>query len=187
MLLAVACLLPTLSAGQRCSALNDATVEQLVDYLQHPADDAATASCVQATFRLIASLPPRQAIPLLISYLGYKRPLTESERSGYFMHGNGPNVLYPAVHELRVLGSAAEPAILDTIAEGKNRGVALENALFTLLLIHQGDAVAVIRELRKKSVSSTTLGATNRLQSAVNYAMKWCDERSNSQCNDASE
>jgi len=184
--LATGCLLSTLSTGQECDALNAASAAKAADYLQHAGDDPTAAACVQIAFHQIAASPPEQAIPLLITYLGYKRPLNEGERHGIFMHGNGPSVMYPAVHELYVFDKAAEPAIGRFIAENRNnKGTELENAVYTLLLIHHGNALSVVQALHRVSASSTTVEARDRLQRAATDAVKWCDEGHKPQCEDA--
>jgi hypothetical protein len=186
MLLVAVFLLSTLSVGQECEALKTSSVEKLTEYLQHAGDSAEVASCVQVAFHRMAVLPSEQAIPLLITYLGYKRPLNESERNGFFMHAKAPDVLYPAVQELFVIGSPAEPALIGFIAKNKdNAGPESKNAVYTLLLIRHGDVVSVIQELHKASVSSTSDEARDRLQAAAREAMKWCDDRAHAQCEDA--
>ena len=143
--------LPAIAIGQECVALHSASVAKAVDHVQHAPDEAASAGCVKLAFHQVAKSPSEQAIPLLISYLGYKRPLNEGERHGIFMHGPGPDVLYPAVHELCRLGEAAESSLVRFIAEGKSaEGVGLDNALYTLILIHHGNIMAVIQKLHSE-------------------------------------
>lgn len=137
---------PVLAVAQDCNGLKSGSASEAVEYLRHVGDEAAAASCVNQAFHQIASSPPEQAIPFLVGRLGYKRPLSEGERHGIFMHGDGPNVLYPAVHELFTLGKPAEPALLHFIAENKDAtGTERANALYTLLLIHHGNAMDVSR------------------------------------------
>jgi hypothetical protein len=184
--IASVCLLPTLSVGQECEELKGASPGKATLYLQHPGDDAAAAMCVLTAFHQIAAQPPQRAIPFLISHLGYKRPLNEAERQGLFMHGNGPNVLYPAVHELYTIGHDAEPALVGWIAQNRDRnGTVARNALYTLLLIHHGNTISVIKELHQAATSSTSVEDRYRLQTAARDALEWCDERSHSQCEDA--
>jgi hypothetical protein len=174
------------SVGQDCDSLKSGSTASAVDYLQHAGNDAAAARCVQVAFRQIGSSPPEQAIPLLVTYLGYKRPLNDGERHGIFMHGDGPAVLYPAVHELNPFGYAAEPALADFIgnsADGK--GTEIDNAIYTLLLIHHGNALAVIEKLHKDSVSAASAETRDRLQRAARNALKWCDEAWQAKCEDA--
>lgn len=101
------------------------------------------------------------------------------------MHGNGPSVLYPAVHELFLIGSSAEPFLLNFIAENRdNDDMAKQNALYTLLLIRHGNVISLIRELRTRSKSSITPIARERLEAAAKEAMKWCDGQSKTKCED---
>jgi hypothetical protein len=179
-------LLSAWSIGQECEALKTSSVEKITDYLQHAGDDSAVAACVQVAFHRMAAPPPEQAIPLLTTYLGYKRPLNESERHGFFMHGKAPDVLYPAVQELYSIGGPAEPVLVSFLARNKeNTGPESKNAVYTLLLIHHGDAISVVQELHKASVSSASGEARDRLQAAARDASKWCDERARSECEDA--
>jgi hypothetical protein len=86
------------------------------------------------------------------------------------LHGNGPTVLYPAVHELYVLGDAAESALVTFIGTNKSSTrTELDNALYTLLLIHHGDALAVIQELHKESTNSASMETSDRLQGAAGW------------------
>lgn len=180
------CLFAQLSRGQECEVLRGGTVAEATEYLRHAVDESAAASCVKAAFHRIGASPPEQAIPLLIGYLAYKRPLSEGERRGIFMHGGGPSELYPAVHELYLLGSPAEPALVGLIAGNRDSAAPEEkNALYTMLLIHHGDVVSVIKLLHKEGISSTNEEARDRLQAAARDALKWCDERSRAECEEA--
>jgi hypothetical protein len=185
-LLTVMFLLSMRSIAQECEALKTSSVAKIIDYLQHAADDSTGAACVQVALHRMGALPQEQAIPLLTTYLGYKRPLSEGERHGFFMHGSAPDVLYPAIQALYSIGSPAEIGLVSFLARYKdNAGPASKNAVYTLLLIHHGDAVSVVQELHKASVSSTSDEARDRLQAAAGEASKWCDERARSTCEDA--
>lgn len=107
------------------------------------------------------------------------------ERLGIFMHGNGPNVLYPAVHELYALGKPAEPALLRFVAGIKDAGrIDRENVLYTLLLMHHGNAMDVVEILTKERNASGNDSARARLQAAAKDAAKWCDARIKVKCED---
>lgn len=184
LLLSPVFLFPMLVNGQECSPVE--SVDQAVDYIQHAGNDAKAAHCVQLAFHQIASSGTDRAIQTLVQFLSYRRPLSESERKGIFLHGKGPSVLFPAVHELFSLGDSAEPGLVGFIARGKEaQGIALENALYTLLLIHHGNALDVIQKLHSESTSSTNAEERERLQSAAKDTMKWCDERWKDKCTDA--
>src|ERR1017187_6650420 len=101
------------------------------------------------------------------------------------MHGDGPNVLYPAVHELYALGKPAEPALLRFVAGTKDAGgIEREDALYTLLLIHHGNAMDVVEILTKESNASGNDSARSRLRAAARDAAKWCDDRIRVKCED---
>jgi len=185
MVLVIANALSSKAIGQ-CDDLRSASVEQATSYIEHAPDDAASAKCVQIAFDVIGSLPTEQAVPVLLKYLGYKRPLNDGERHGFFMHGNGPETLYPAVHELFHLGSASEPGVIRFIGESKDASrTVLNNAIYALVLIHHGDGLAVVQELHSESGGAVDPDASKRLQSAAKDATKWCDERWKEKCADA--
>jgi hypothetical protein len=186
LLLLLLWLSPILAVGQDCDVLKSGSASEAVEYLRHVGDEAAAASCVNQAFHQIASLPPEQAIPLLVERLGYKRPLSEGERHGIFMHGDGPNVLCPAVHELAALGNFAEHALVHFIAENKDAPrIERDNALYTLLLIHHGNAMGIIETLTRESKGLEDAAADARLRAAAKDATKWCDDRIRAKCEDA--
>jgi hypothetical protein len=173
------------SNGQECATLNEASIKDADKYIQTLDHSKVSADCIAAAFNVIAAAPAQQAVPVLIKYLDYKRPLNEGERNGIFMHGNGPEVLYPAVDALFHVGDVAEPAIIRLIAERTLARVRLRNALYTLVLIHHGDTVSVIQELSRARTGSNSLSERQRLQSAAHEAVQWCDERWKDKCEDA--
>jgi hypothetical protein len=191
-LLAIACLFPVIGSCQECHSLNSASIQQAEDYINTAGDEAEFASCVQIAFHRIAGFPPQQAIPTLIKYLSYKRPLNEAERDGFGNHNQILGGLYPAAHELCQIAFAAEPKVavepelIAYIANDENaNGLALENALRTLLTIRHGDIVSLIHKLHVASESSTSLAARERLQSAASTIAGWCrkyDERNRPKC-----
>lgn len=157
-----------------------------MSYIQRASDDSANAECVKIAFHVLATSTPPRAIALLISYLSYKRPLNEGERHGIFMHGKGPEVLYPAVNELSHMGAAAEDGIVAFIGESKDANrIALNNAIYALILIHHGNALAVVQRLHSESSTSTNSDAEKSFRSAAKAASRWCDERWKDKCEDA--
>ena len=163
--LATACCFAPLAWAEECSALVTGSADDAIKYLRHAKDEAAAASCVKTAFHQIAGLPSEQAIPILISFLGYKRPLNEGERYGIFMQGSGPNVLYPAVHELFLLGKTAEPELVNFIGQRNDvKGTEVSNTLYALLLIHHGNAVDVIKTLAEARKASEDNRKGDRLK-----------------------
>jgi hypothetical protein len=174
------------ATAQDCDPQRSGSPSEAIEYLRHVGDDPAAVTCINLAFHQIASLPPEQAIPLLVERIAYKRPLSEGERQGIFMHGKVPDVLYPAVHELYSLGKPSETALLRFIAENKDATkTARENAIYTLLLIHHGDGLSVVEALAQESKATDDAAARARLRSAARDAAKWCDDRVRVKCEDA--
>ena len=151
------------ASAQLCNILKSASVQKLTEYIDQAPDDAQAATCVLIAFHQVGIAPAEKALPILVNYLTYKRPRTEGERYGIYKHFPAPDVLYPAIHELVVLGNKSEPTIIDFIASEQANGLALDNALYTLLLIPQGDTLTVIHELHSASLVNRRNSARNRL------------------------
>jgi hypothetical protein len=143
--------------------------------------------CVRAAFQRIASAPAEEAVPLLLKYLGFKRPLNEGEKHGIFIHGRTPATLYPAVQALFAIGTPAEPGLIGFLAHESGENAAeRSNALYALLLIHHGNTMTVIENLMKASKLTRDEGESTRLRTATREAVtEWCDEREKEKCKDA--
>ncbi len=101
------------------------------------------------------------------------------------MQGDGPSALYPAVRELFVLGKVAEPALVHFIAEPRDATrIERDNALYTILLIHHGNAMDVVQTLTRESKASKDTAAGDHLRDAAKDASKWCDDRIRVKCED---
>jgi hypothetical protein len=190
-LFALIFLFPSIGIGQECSGLKSASVQQVEGYIRKAPNKAGGTECVEFAFHRIASFPPNVAVPTLIRYLDHKRPLNEGERNGIFMHGPIPEELYPAIHELVLLGDTSEAKFVEAklvefIGNDENaKGIALEHALRTLLLIHHFDILPIIHELHNGSTSSTNATSRDRFQTAALIAAGWCPNDSKIKCEDA--
>ena len=179
-------LVPTFATAGSCDSLVSASIRQAMEYIDHANDTEDAANCVKIAFHQIAQAPTEQAVSALVKYLAYKRPLTGSERSGFFMHGKTPETIYPAVQELYQIGDPAVPNLIAFIGKQTvSKDTATQNALYTLVLIHHGDGVGVIQRLHAASISSSDTATRDRLQDAARSAMKWCDKRWKSKCEEA--
>ncbi len=174
--------------GQSCDDFQSLSTRAAVEYIEHESDANTNVRCVELAFRQIASAPIAEAVPILVEHLGYRRPLNDAERRGLFMHGNGPSALYPAVHELAQLGPPAESALINFLASTADpKPLIFENALYTMLLMHHGNVVAVIAKLNSARASTVMPESKERLHKAASAMLKWCDERSQKACAKALE
>ena len=177
---------PAPAFAQGCNSLKTNPPTSAIDYLQHTPEPVRTADCVQEAFQIISNLPQADAITLLISYLGYKRPLTTGEQNGFFMHGPLPDVLYPAVEDLTKIGTSAEPALLDFVAaQGNIETLESKNALYTLSLIHHGNLPALIKEINRRSATLAGTSMADNLHDAVATLLRQCLGDLKSKCEQA--
>jgi muramidase (phage lysozyme) len=169
---------PKVCVSQDCVALRSASAADAVSALDH--GEIQTASCSWAAFQLIEHLPPEEAIAILIKHLAYKRPSSNE------LHGPRPYAPYPAVESLYDVGLAAEPALIDFVAQHEDdSSVERRNALEALALIRHGDVVPTIKLMRERSASLIGTAAATRLDSASQYLLKrycsgklqWCEKR----------
>jgi len=168
-----------ISAGpcvsQGCEELKLASATDAVNALDR--GEIRTAFCSRTAFQLIGNLPQEQAVPILIKYLGFMRP-----NSNEVQHGL-PSP-YPAVDALAKVGLAAEPALIDFIAQQEDdNSLKRANAVEALDLIRHGDAVPAIKLMRERSASLAGTPAASRLDSAANYMLKtYCPGKFRRRC-----
>jgi len=136
-----------------------------------------TAFCSRAAFQLIENLPQEEAIPILIKYLGFKRPISNEVQHGL----RSP---YPAVDALAKVGLAAEPTLIDFIAQQEDdNSLQRANAVEALDLIRHGDVVPTIKLMRERSASLAGTPAANRLDSAAQFMLKtYCPGKLRQRC-----
>ena len=157
-----ASLFSSLCTAQVCRTFDSASAEDAIRSLDR--GEIQTSYCTRAAFRLIEGLPLGQAVPILIKHLNYNWPLS-----------NEPHGLrsYPAVEALADLGLAAEPPLIDFVAQHENESnIEHRNALEALAMIHYFDAVPAIRLLRERSLAVAGTPAARRLDSAADYMFK---------------
>jgi len=161
-------------ASQGCEELKLASATEAVNALDH--GEIKTAFCSRAAFQLIENLPQEQAVPILVKYLGFTRP-----NSNEVQRLRSP---YPAVDALAKVGLAAEPALIDFIAQQEDdNSLQRANAVEALDLIRHGDAVPAIKLMRERSASLAGTPAASRLDSAARYMLKkYCPGKFRQKC-----
>jgi hypothetical protein len=146
-----------------------------------------SADCARSTFQLIQDLPREESIPILIKYLGYRRPLSEAENHGLFAHGPLPEVLYPAVESLYKIGLPAEAALLDAVAHiDPKDSIEYKNALYALVLIRHSDVLPLIKTIHERGIALAGTPEASRLESAAQDLKKrYCHGKLLQPCDDA--
>jgi hypothetical protein len=176
--------LPSRLPAKECNSVKLETTTDATEYLQGSGEREYSTGCVDIAFRIISSNPPNVAATLLFRFISFKRPLNDAERRGIFIHGSTPESLYPAVHLLYTIGTSALPELEDFIASlDEGRDIEQQNALYTMLLIRHGDALAVVNDLVQASKKVGDHHQSTRLRSAANVAAsRWCQEAIKEKC-----
>ena len=175
----------SICSAEECEALKFASANDAVNEVEQ--GRIQTATCAKAAFQLIRHLPEEEAIPILIKYLGYKRPQTDAEKHGFYIHGPSPDVLYPAVESLYDIGSPAESRLIDAIARNDSKdSIEYKNALYTLVLIHHSDMVPLLKALHGRSVELAGTPEGARLESVAQDVKKQhCQGKLQAACDNA--
>lgn len=183
-LFTLVCASPYKLAGQSCESAKITSLTEAKEYLDQATDNSMTEPCVALAFKAIASAPSAQSVPLLITYLQFKRPLNDAERHGIFMHGNDSAAMYPAVQALFETGPAAQPALVHLVGtQYDETSLARSNALYTLLLIHHGNALEVVKLLMTAShTTNANATAANLRSAAKSFSNKWCSGSFQKKC-----
>jgi hypothetical protein len=181
------CSLRSFSSAQQCQTLQSHSSEDAIAYLQAQQTIAPNIICVRAAFKVISLLPSEQAIPILLQYIDYKRPLTDIEKKGVSFTRD-PGNLYPAVQILFDLGrDIVEPSLITFLGqESSNDPQRFENAVYLLRALRQGNVLAAMGDLKARRVLTTNVAVNSRLRSAAQALNKWCDPSWKDKCEAAS-
>ncbi len=150
-----------------------ASADDAVNALDH--GEIKTTFCSRAAFQLIENLPGKEAIPILIKYLNFRRPISTEP--------HGLRSPYPAVDALGKLGPDAEPALVDCVAQQDENSLQRANALEALAQIRHGDVLPTIKLMRDRSASLAGTPAAKHLDSAAQFLWHhYCSGRSQPLC-----
>jgi hypothetical protein len=171
--------------SEDCEALKGASGFDAVSFLER--GQVQTAECSKLAFQLIQHLPKDDAVPVLIKYLGYKRPQSDAERHGVSASGGFKEVLYPAVNALYAIGIPAEPALIEVVAQNDRKdSIERKNALYTLELIRHGDTVALLKSMHEHCLSLGDTPEGANLESAIQeLKRRRCHDKLAQPCEDA--
>jgi hypothetical protein len=181
------CGLPKLSPAEECDSLQSHSSQEAIKYLQTIQGDQRTRSCVHAAFKEISSMPSDQALPILLQYIAYKRPLTDIEKKGVSF-SRDPGNLYPAVQVLFDLGrDAVEPSLITFLGqEASSDPQSFENAVYLLRALRHGNVLAALEDLKAKRSVTADAAVNQRLRAAAQALNKWCDPLWKEKCEAAS-
>lgn len=138
--------------------------------------------CITFAIQHLESKPSPEAIAVLIDYLDFERPLSESEQKGCMLHGPPtlPSSNYPAPGSLFSFGKAAVPALLSVI-ETSRSGTRRRNAIFAIMQVFRDEPMNGIEVIKQRTTELEPSNAAN-LRSAAREAVQWCGDHYQQRC-----
>lgn len=164
--------------AQNCDPLRQATSAQLITFLQYNSRSENEWPCIKFALRELGrnKAKAKEAIPVLVDYLDYERPLSEAEKNGFYLHMPSVVEMYPATDALFSLGQPAIPAMIRVI-ESSDDAQKHENAVFVFMQIYRERMPEGIQKLKAASVSRAGEGfqlEAQRLKQSAKEALRWC-------------
>ncbi|HLH09411.1 MAG TPA: hypothetical protein VKW78_19390 [Terriglobales bacterium] len=169
----------TQALSQNCERLQQATLDELVTYLQSSEGDPSNAECVTFAIYRLGDTRYSPAIPELVTLLGFRRPLDEHEKLGYHIRMRD---YYPAVDALQQIGEPASSAVLHAITEDSTPQVARKNAVIVWMGIHRNEPEKAVLALKRARDGATEQSTKEHLTRAMTQALQWCSPQDKQKC-----
>ncbi len=165
--------------AQDCDLLRQSTRVQLINYLQSNSRSEPEWPCIKFALRELGESKgkeAKEAIPVLVDYLDYKRPLSGAEKNGFFLHMPSAEEMYPATGALFSIGQPAIPAMIRVI-ESSDDPQKHDNAVFVIMQIYRERMPQGIQKLKAASAARAEKGfklEAQRLNQSAKEALRWC-------------
>jgi hypothetical protein len=169
-------------SGESCNQLQNASSDELISYLQGGNFGDDDSQCAEFAIRTLGRKRYEPAIPSLIKVLDFRRPLTEREKQGLYLHIQSIDEIYPAASALEDLGEKALPAVLDAIKAKSTSAVGRANAVFVWMTFYKSESpkgVSLLRTELDRAEDSTT---RENMKWGLTKAISWCNPRDKVEC-----
>jgi hypothetical protein len=163
--------------AQNCEILRDAHAKRMIDYLTETSRSEGEAPCIGFAIRRLGDAHARAAIPILIDYLDYKRPLDEGEKNGFYLHAPIVPEMYPAASALFAIGKPSVPYLLEVVEAADTHEQKQSNAVCAVMLIyreHMPDGIKLLKETSRSRANSGDEQKAQRLRDAAKDAVRYC-------------
>jgi len=176
---------PKLALAQCPVLTTNSPADELTAFLRSSKElpaERQDRDCIQFALEQLGSKHSLDAIPVLVDYLDFERPLTEAEREGFSFHGSRKYIggTYIASSSLFTFGKVAVPALVSAI-KTRESPLIRRNATYTIMQVFRAEPFKGIELLEQEALASPPPVAAN-LRAAVLFALKWCDERNRRRC-----
>jgi len=170
---------PSFAAAQECDRLQKATASALVSFLQDSIADESNAECFTFAMYRLGQDRYEPSVPVLVRLLDFRRPATEREKRGYYIHMQS---IYPAVEALEEIGKNALPAVLEVIKSDSSSATARDNAVSVWMEIYKYESPKGVALLRQEAENATDNASKKTLNWAVSKALTWCNPPDEEKC-----
>lgn len=168
--------------AEPCNQLQNASSDELISYLRVGTFGHDDSECPEFAIRTLGRRHYEPAIPSLVKMLDFRRPLTEREKQGLYLHIQSIDEIYPAANALEDLGEKALPAVLDAIKATSTSAVARANAVFVWMTVYKSESpkgVSLLRMELDRAEDSTT---RENVRWALSKGISWCNPRDKVEC-----
>jgi len=165
-----------IAAGQNapdCPVARSNDVSVLTDYLASHIHDLASRDCSVRVIRTLGKLKNPNSVRILVKYLDFRRPLSESEAKGFWIRTMSKEELFPAIESIFKIGRPAVAALIEQLGKESNE-VRRENAIYALMLISRDDPPAAVASLRNAANRIVDKSAALRLMESARTAASLC-------------
>ncbi len=169
-------------SAESCNQLQNASSDELISYLQGGNFGDPDSECAEFAIRTLGRKRYEPAIPSLIKVLDFRRPLTEREKQGLYLHIQSIDEIYPAASALEDLREKALPAVLDAIKAKSTSPVGRANAVFVWMTFYKSESPKGVSLLKTELDRAEDLTARENMKWGLTKAISWCNPRDKVEC-----
>jgi hypothetical protein len=168
--------------GIACEALKNATLPNLVRYLNVISINDNNADCVTLAIRRLGKERYEPAITTLVKFLDFRRPPTVDEKKGIYERPRITEELFPAAEALEEMGKPALPEILRAIEATSTSTRALDNAVSVWMEANKYDRPSGVALLKQEETKFKDDTIKQNIRQAVRKALIFCGEPDQAAC-----
>jgi hypothetical protein len=168
-----------------CSSLQSSSPSELAQFLQATAANIDNPNCIAYALKELGIQRYAAAVDVVARFLDFRRPKTEDEEHGLYLHPQGIGELYPAAYALVMIGRNSLPATLAVIESHSSAQLARENAVWVWMEVQRDNSPHAVAALVREAETATNPILKQNLTWAASRALGWCTPPDKDRCKDA--
>jgi hypothetical protein len=168
--------------GEECKEFQGSSPEALSTFLQTAAPAFDDPNCIAFALRALGNQRYVPATEVVSKFLDFRRPKTDEEKQGLYLHPQGIDQLYPATYALEMIGRDALPVVLSAIKSSTSSQSARQNAVFVWMAIQRDDSPKAVAALVREAERAPDPFSRQNLEWAAYRALIWCNPPDEVQC-----